>query len=615
MNFIELENEFAKIAVASDGSALILHGSGQIFETGAIASADYGGAVHLDLPASGKVEVRRLADELMISITEIKWYARFPGHTYCKPDPGPDLRFTFRIRLEGDEVVFITEAPENLDNEPLTVEFPQGLLSWNTSQPGYLAGTFGTLGMLLRFPDKRKYDFSGNAVLPVIGYFQETGGIGVCHYNFYDYCLRTAVNQSIGIGKCGFQIQFVKGKSEYRHELRLKFFKAGSDYVSLAKWYRHIVKREGRFVSLKDKAAASAEVKKLAGSVIWKHNVFPKNTLPGDIKRDYSLYVRNRVSAEAEGKPNNWTAEEVFNTAHAAGFDRVCILNTGWNNKGFDSGYPTRFPVNPERGCEEDFTKAAQYGRLLSPDYIFSVHDNYRDVYPNSPEFNREELFFNADGAPVKGGIWRGGRCWLMCSQCAYKYALRDLPRIAEMCGRGAIYLDVQGCVPYLNCFHPNHPGNSQDDAGGRIKIFQLAKKYFGAVATEGAPYDFAVPYIDLGAYPQFRYPWLPAAVSIPFFQLVYHDSVFNFTGQGVSGEFGNAYVNRVALYGMLPYDFGADSLRISRELRNTCFAEMLSHEFLSDSLEKTVFDDGTEVIADFDGKLKTPDFSIRKIG
>jgi hypothetical protein len=617
VGLLHLENKHLQISAEEDGSIFVIRRGNQVCEIDSIASARYGGIVPLELPVFGKTRVRLRENELLITISDIVWYARFPGHTYCKPDPGPDLRFTFRLFLDNDEAVFISEVPENLDSEVLTVAFPQMPLRWNTAKCGYLTGTFSSLGSLLRFPFEDKYAFSSDAILPVAGYFNDSGGIGIYHRGDCDYTLQTAVNQVAGVGQCGFELEFVKGKSEYRRETRVKLFAAGADYVSLAKWYREIVKREGRFVSLREKIARAPEVAKLAGAVIWKHNVFPKTALPVGLQRDYSLYVRDHQAAEAEGKPNNWTANEVFDTAHAAGFDRVCILNTGWNQYGFDSGYPTRFPVNPQRGSEADFSRAAEYGRSLSPDYIFSVHDNYRDVYPNSPEFVRDELFFDDNGAPVKGGIWRGGRCYLMCSQCAYKYARRDLPCIAEMCGRGAVYLDVQGCVSRLNCFHPQHPGNCRDDAEGRIKIFQLAREFIGAVATEGAPHDFAVPHIDLGAYPLIKAYQNCNSTPIPFFQLVYHDSIFNFAGQGVSGVHGRDYVSRVALYGMLPWDFSAESLRISKELRGTFLEEMVRHEFLDDQREKTVFADGSEVIANFadnkKGNTAAEPFRIQK--
>jgi hypothetical protein len=59
----------------------------------------------------------------------------------------------------------------------------------------------------------------------------------------------------------------------------------------------------------------------------------------------------------------------------------------------------------------------------------------------------------------------------------------------------------------------------------------------------------------------------------------------------------------------MLPWDFGADSLRISKELREACHAEMVKHEFLSDHVEHTVFANGSEVFANFgkDEELGVP--------
>ena len=54
------------------------------------------------------------------------------------------------------------------------------------------------------------------------------------------------------------------------------------------------------------------------------------------------------------------------------------------------------------------------------------------------------------------------------------------------------------------------------------------------------------------------------------------------------------------ALYGMLPWDFGTDSLRISRELRDSYTEEMLLHEFVSDHVQHTVFADGIQVLANY---------------
>ncbi len=614
----ELDNGLIHVSMTDDGGRLCVRGPGGCYEAEDYLFARYGGFMPLDLPRFGRPVITVSGQELRLEIRDLVWYARWPGHGYIKPVPAPDIRFVFRIRLEKDEVLFITEAPQGMDEENLYLEFPKDPLRWDTRRTGYWCGTLWSLGSMVRYPSADRVSETSQPMLPLAGYFSPEGGIGIRSECLFDYEFKLSVNQGSPEGRFSSVQEFIRGKNQYERVIRMRFFPAGSGYVELAKWHRAGVMREKRFVSLKEKCAADPEVAKLAGSVIWKHNVYTQEQLPPGVEKDYALYVQTRQEAEDEGKLGNWTAREVFDTAHRAGFDRVCILNTGWNFMGYDSGYPTRLPPNPERGTEAQFRAAAEYGRSLSPDYIFSVHDNYRDAYSNSPEFSEEEMMHDINGIPVRGLIWRGGRSWQLCGPCGLKYARRDMPKVAAMCGRGAIYLDVQGGSRMRNCWHPDHPCSQADDARWRLEIFREAKKHFGALASEWVK-EFAVGAVDLCAYPVIREMKSYDNVSpIPLYQLVYHDSIYTFTGQGVAGVSGLGYRCRMALYGMLPWDFSPMSLRISREMRETCFAEMLSHEIMADGFERSVFSDGTEVTANFgkaeqDG-IQPGDFRIRKI-
>ena len=135
---------------------------------------------------------------------------------------------------------------------------------------------------------------------------------------------------------------------------------------------------------------------------------------------------------------------------------------------------------------------------------------------------------------------------------------------------RGVEYIHgmtFEGCVDLQNCYSPLHGGNRADDAAWRVEIFREAARHIGAVATEGGPMEFAIPYVAMGAYPAIRENNLSNLKPIPFLQLVYHDSIYSFAGQGVSGVFAAQYSNRVALYGLLPWDFSAISLNISQKI------------------------------------------------
>lgn len=69
------------------------------------------------------------------------------------------------------------------------------------------------------------------------------------------------------------------------------------------------------------------------------------------------------------------------------------------------------------------------------------------------------------------------------------------------MTGRGSIYIDVMGFVPLHACRHPEHPQTRTEDLKSRRRLFALARKEFGSVATEAAPADYCADVVDLGAF------------------------------------------------------------------------------------------------------------------
>ncbi len=103
-----------------------------------------------------------------------------------------------------------------------------------------------------------------------------------------------------------------------------------------------------------------------------------------------------------------------------------------------------------------------------------------------------------------------------------------------------------------------------------------------------------------MGAYVQLT-TWRSAlhSISIPLWQLVYHDCVLNFAAVGHSGLMGAEFRATQALYTLLPTKFDSHNLRVSKELRQTCLEEMVAHEFLDGNHQRTVFADGTAVTAD----------------
>lgn len=560
---------------------------------------------------------------ISIEFSEFIFSARFPGNTYCRPDPlyTPSMRLTVSLRLDGEDLCIDISPVENIGECTLYVWIAQGLMRACTQEKAalYLPNEYG-----VRFDFPRRdvfrevYEPSLSWSLPIHGLFTPEGGIGLwCEDLSRDYTVAYNTDREGTVSAVCRQI-FDAMENEPRH-MRFMLFEAGSDFRHLARRCRELRIASGRFLTLREKAEKRPVVAQLPGTVFWKHNVYFKER-PEGVEKTYSLYVARPNWNETEGLPNNWTAREIFDTAAERGFDRVTVCNTGWNNGGFDAGYPERFPVNAERGSEKEFREAAQYAQSLSPGYFLNVHDNYIDVYPHTDAFRMEEVMQKEAGAPLRGGIWRGGQAYYLCSEHGLRYAKRDIPRIAEISGAGCIYIDVFAGIPLITCRSALHPATRRDNLENNRKICELAQARIGALAVEGCGTDRYADVIDIGAYGGLHFRDLspradgPIPVPVPMWQMVYHDSVLNYFGEGYSAVHGREYQLYQALYTLLPTSFSEHSKKISFELRSAFTAQMTDFEELmprsvtyesdgalrTSGVARSVYSDGTEVIVNF---------------
>jgi len=130
------------------------------------------------------------------------------------------------------------------------------------------------------------------------------------------------------------------------------------------------------------------------------------------------------------------------------GVDHVAIIQHVWQRYGYDAKLPDHIPANPQVGGDEgmiEFGKAAK-----ECGYVWSVHENYIDLYPDAPSYDATARVLLADGSPSKA--WFNGGTGvqsfgLKCNR-ALGYAKQNSPIIHQTYGTNAAYLDVHTCVP-----------------------------------------------------------------------------------------------------------------------------------------------------------------------
>ena len=251
--------------------------------------------------------------------------------------------------------------------------------------------------------------------------------------------------------------------------------------------------------------------------------------------------------------------------------------------------------------------------KLHSLDYLFGLHDQYRDYYLDAQSYDPDNAMMMADGTIYSHAIWAGGKQNYLCAELAFDYVQRNFE---ELYRHGihpdCTYLDVFTCNEADECVNPHHPMTRKDSLEARARCFRYL------TANNILPSSEEVN--DWAMQSLYFCHWAPyfgeTAIPVPLFNLVYHDCVlipWKLGGpqwgipEGTTG-FLHALLN--GDMGYLEYDLTGDEFKQNaeqvKELRKlterVAMSQMVKHEFLSDDKkrQRTTFADGTTVTVDF---------------
>lgn len=314
------------------------------------------------------------------------------------------------------------------------------------------------------------------------------------------------------------------------------------DYVAVAKAYREMARQKGYLVTWDKKLKQNSGRAKLFGAA--------------NIKLWSALDRRMNVeSTRQESARTNWTFAEAAQVAehfkNDLQLDRVLFTLGGWIHRGYDNQHPDILPTAPECGGDKAFADCAR--RVLKLGYLFCLHDNYQDIYRDSPSWSEKLIMKDDDGKLVRGGRWAGGQAYLVCSQKGLDLAKRkqNLPAVKRLSSANAYFIDTTYAAGLQECYDPAHALTRGDDMKWKQALSDYARRQFGVFGSECGR-EWAIPHSDFfegltgvsgHAYHDKGLQEKLGATVVPLFDLVYHDCIAMYGKYGYDPQQAAGYI------------------------------------------------------------------------
>ena len=311
-------------------------------------------------------------------------------------------------------------------------------------------------------------------------------------------------------------------------------FLGRGNYVTMAKAYRQVAREKALLVTWQQKLKDNPERAKLFGAA--------------NIKLWSALDRRmNEESTQEERVRTNWTFNEAAQVAehlkNDLKLDKVLFTLGGWIHRGYDNQHPDILPTAPECGGDAAFSDCAR--RVMNLGYLFCLHDNYQDIYRDSPSWDEHLIMKTQDGKLAHGGHWAGGRAYLICSQSALQLAQRpqNLPAVKKLSNANSYFIDTTYAAGLQECYDPTHSLTRRDDMKWKQALSDYARQKFGVFGSECGR-EWAIPHSDF-------FEGL-TGVSGRYY---HNENLLTKLGANVVPLFDLVYRDCIAIYGKYGYD------------------------------------------------------------
>lgn len=548
-----------------------------------------------------------------------------------------DVTLVLTAEITGaDTVEFSLKAENETGYDIQAVYFPS---PFNSKKKGADSYHIDPMRQGFLLPDGYKKNFlstfgfanylrkinTGDAYLPIWGRVCDGRGFTAISLTPYDACMFSS------FGRHGAFINSVHwmsslGKLSYERKIRF-IFHEDMDYNTAAKDYRAYLDENNALVTLDEKISKNKNIEKLVGCPVLHHQIFAQIQ---PASKFYDKKGTNKILYASFEK----RAEQI-KKLKAFGLKKLYIHTDGWGEQGYDNNHPYILPPCQEAGGWPGMKALADTCREL--DYIFAVHDQYRDFYYDSSVFDIEKAVKNIDGSHPYCSIWDGGAHTFLCSSQALAFVKKTYKELeAHGVDVQGAYLDVFSVMNGDECFHPDHKITREESMKHRASCFDYLNEK-GLIMSSEEPAMQLLNNIALVHHGPFtirpQENGAQVGIPIPLASLVYHDCIMIpwnwFNNWGIpKGDNGDLYC---ALNAGMPYlsPYGEEKMKVGNDNRPAGIdlldnemlkaelerikplcelqaklynKQMMKHEFLGGvRKQKTTYSDGTSITVDFD--------------
>ncbi len=301
----------------------------------------------------------------------------------------------------------------------------------------------------------------------------------------------------------------------YPRKMSLYVYDGLFDYNDMSKLVRKIYDKQG-LLTLKEKVKKKPVLEKLIGSCVYHTGIHSK------ISKD-SRYYHEEGYNEAIVPIRD--VQRQLHLFHEQGIKNIHLHLDGCGIA-YDNQHPRFYPIDERTGgypaLKELIDSMHEDGDVLT------IHDNYHDIYLDSPDFKEEYQIYDRNMKPYFMSVWAGGKQSYLTAQMAPIFLERNQRYLQQQGVKSdGVYCDVFTCNPFDENFNEGYQMSRRDCLKYRNDTFDVLNEKKMIVSSEEVNV-FAINHVDTCHYAP--YPFMmkqdgkQIGVPIPFWNLCFHD-------------------------------------------------------------------------------------------